>query len=87
MRGAVQQYTQSHRKSRVLSLGGDTQWLGTLGEYSRTEQNRHTQDKGLSKEEVSNTQIYEPDIDRKVNKHRDMTDCGNKMNYRGRQTM
>lgn len=38
------------------------------------EQNRHTQDKGLSKEEVSNTQIYEPDIDRKVNKHRDMTD-------------
>lgn len=51
------------------------------------EQNRHTQDKGLSKEEVSNTQIYEPDIDRKVNKHRDMTDCGNKINYRGRQTM
>lgn len=38
------------------------------------EQNRHTQDKWLSKEEVSNTQIYELDIDRKVNKHRDMTD-------------
>lgn len=61
---------KTQRETQTLYGGG----LGTLGEYSRTEQNRHTQDKWLSKEEVSNTQIYELDIDRKVNKHRDMTD-------------
>lgn len=72
-------WTLSHHKGGRNKTQRETQTLygggGDLVHLGNTaEQNRHTQDKWLSKEEVSNTQIYELDIDRKVNKHRDMTD-------------